>query len=147
MDAEVRLPDRVAVMERFNPAAFVSLHCNSSEAPEATGIETYYRHDNGQKLARSIHERLVAATGRPDRGVRNGRLYVLRGERVPATLVEMGFISSHEEETRLLEPAYQKVLARAIAEGIKTYLDSRPALSAGDGALALSGGGTAQTGR
>lgn len=131
MDAEVRLPDRVALMERYNPAAFVSLHCNSSEAPEATGVETYYRHDSGSKLSRMIHEKVVAATGRQDRGVRSGRLYVLRGEQTPSTLVEMGFISSREEETRLKDPAFQKAVARAVAEGVKAYLDSRPALSAG----------------
>ncbi len=130
LDAEVRLQDRVALMDRFNPVAFVSLHCNSSEAPEATGIETYFRHDSGQKLASTIHEKLVGATGRQDRGVRSGRLYVLRGDRIPATLVEMGFMSSREEESRLTNPDYQKLVARAIADGIKTYLDNRPATSA-----------------
>lgn len=139
MDAEVRLPDRVALIERYDPAAFISLHCNSSEAPEATGVETYYRHETGLKLSRTIHERLVAATGSPDRGVRSGRLYVLRGERIPATLVEMGFISSREDEARLTDPAYQKRVARAIAEGVKGYLDGEAARSATEGALALGG--------
>jgi len=126
MDAEVRLADRVALTEKLGPVAFVSLHCNSSDAPEVGGIETYYRHDSGHSLARAIQEKLVDATGGSDRGIRSGRLYVLRGERIPATLVEMGFISSRTEEAKLVDPEYQKIVARAIAAGVKAYLDGKP---------------------
>ncbi|MBM3266161.1 MAG: N-acetylmuramoyl-L-alanine amidase [Candidatus Sericytochromatia bacterium] len=136
-DGELRLADREALIASHGPAAVISLHCNSAETPEATGVETYYRHDPGLPLARAVHERLVAATGRPDRGVRQARLFVLRHDRIPATLVEMGFLSNAAEERQLVDPAYQQVLARAIAAGVRSYLDGRPAESAS----APSGGG------
>ncbi len=138
-DAELRLADRETLIGRHEPVALVSLHCNSSDAPDATGIETYFRHESGHGLARAIQEQLIATTGRPDRGVRTARLFVLRGERTPAALVEMGFISSPSEERQLADPAYQKVLAEAIATGIKKFYDTRAAAAAslplGDDAL------------
>jgi N-acetylmuramoyl-L-alanine amidase len=124
-DAELRLPDRETLIGRHDAVALVSLHCNSSDAPDAIGIETYFRHESGHGLARAIQEQLVATTGRPDRGVRTARLFVLRGERTPAALVEMGFISSPAEERRLVDPDYQKVLAQAIATGIKKFFEER----------------------
>jgi N-acetylmuramoyl-L-alanine amidase len=125
MDAELQLPNRALLLERYNPVAFVSLHCNSSDSPEAAGIETYYRHASGHTLARAIHDKLVAATGAADRGLRTASLFVLRGERIPATLVEMGFISSPKEGERLADLEYQAVAGRAIAEGVKAFVERR----------------------
>lgn len=131
MDSELRLADRELLRDRYSPAAVISLHCNSGETSAATGIETYYRFEPGHALARSVHERLVVESGRPDRGVRTARLFMLRGEHLPAVLVEMGFLTNPEEEARLVDPAYQKVLAAAIAGGVKKWWAER-IVAAGD---------------
>lgn len=51
---------------------------------------------------------------------------VLRTSDMPAMLVETAFISNAEEEKRLVDPAYQRALARAVLQGIDTYFTRQP---------------------
>jgi N-acetylmuramoyl-L-alanine amidase len=58
-----------------------------------------------------------------DRGVKQSMTYVLLGSRVPAVLVEMGFVS-HEHEARLLNSRlYQEQLALGLYNGIVHALE------------------------
>ncbi len=125
MDAFVTLSDRNAFTESIGAIAFVSLHCNSSPEAGIDGIETYFREKTGKKLAEAIENSLVASTGSLDRGTSEDRLFVLKGGQVPATLVEMGFLTDPQEEKRLCDPSYQYTLARAVTRGIRHYLAAR----------------------
>jgi N-acetylmuramoyl-L-alanine amidase len=73
------------------------------------------------RLAYAIHEKLVAATKAEDRGVKQAPFYVLAGARMPAVLVEVGFISHSEESRKLRSAAYQETVARAVAAGIAAF--------------------------
>ncbi len=75
-------------------------------------------------LANVVQERLVGATGAVDRGVRQNLFYVIRNSRIPAILVEVGFVSHEEEGRRLMEASYQQKLARALADGIMEFLEN-----------------------
>jgi N-acetylmuramoyl-L-alanine amidase len=81
-------------------------------------------------LAEMVQERLVGATGAVDRGVRQNLFYVIRNSRIPAILVELGFITNPEEGRRLAEAAYQAKLADALADGILTFLRNGGTLAA-----------------
>jgi N-acetylmuramoyl-L-alanine amidase len=72
-------------------------------------------------LAQCVQKSLLDATHANDRGVRRARFYVLRYASCPAILVEGGFLSNRDEESRILTPQYREVLARAIAAGIVKY--------------------------
>ncbi|HEY4529566.1 MAG TPA: N-acetylmuramoyl-L-alanine amidase [Luteimonas sp.] len=71
---------------------------------------------------------------------------VLRTSDMPAMLVETAFLSNPEEERRLIDPAFQGKVARAVLDGVKTYFTSQPppgtlfALQAQGGAAASSAG-------
>lgn len=102
---------------------FVSIHCNSAEAEEACGTETYaYDLDGGEgeKLATCIQDQIVDALNTVDRGVKaNPKLYVLRYTAMPAVLVELGFISNASDEQLLANR--QDDFARAVARGVTDY--------------------------
>lgn len=102
---------------------FVSIHCNSAEADEACGTETFaYDLDGGEgeKLATCIQDQIVDALTMVDRGVKaNPKLYVLRYTAMPAVLVELGFISNAGDEELLT--THQDDFARAIARGVTDY--------------------------
>lgn len=51
---------------------------------------------------------------------------VLRTSDMPAMLVETAFISNPDEERRLVDPAYQRQLARAVLDGVNTYFLRQP---------------------
>ena len=102
---------------------FVSIHCNSAEATEACGTETFaYDLDGGEgeKLATCIQSQIVDALDMVDRGVKaNPKLLVLRYTAMPAVLVELGFISNLDDEEMLA--GCQDEFARAIARGVTDY--------------------------
>lgn len=73
-------------------------------------------------LAIKLQANLVAKTGAADRGVRQAGFYVLRGAYMPSVLVELGFLSNTTEERKLRDPSYQRKLAEALYEGVKSYM-------------------------
>jgi N-acetylmuramoyl-L-alanine amidase len=47
--------------------------------------------------------------------------WVLKDARMPAVLVETGFLSNPEEAQRLADETYQRKVARAVAQGISQF--------------------------
>ncbi len=78
-------------------------------------------HVDSTALAAALQRRLIRATHAPSRGVRQAPFIVLAGARMPAALVEVGFISHPAEGRRLAQPHYQRLLAQAIADGIADF--------------------------
>nr|HBN08348.1 hypothetical protein [Cyanobacteria bacterium UBA8530] len=121
-DVFVDLAPRSTFAEGLNARMLVSLHCNSYPGSEATGAESYYRLDGSIPLAKTLHNALIEDLGRPDRGVRQARLYVLRSSLIPSALLETAFISNPNEEAILKDQEFQGQAAKAIAGGIWQYL-------------------------
>ncbi|HTQ25391.1 MAG TPA: N-acetylmuramoyl-L-alanine amidase, partial [Candidatus Binataceae bacterium] len=61
-------------------------------------------------------------------GAMRGPFYVLVGARMPAVLVECGFLSNREEAARLASARYQEVLAQGIAEAALHYFNADAAV-------------------
>ncbi len=102
---------------------FISLHTNASVIEDATGSEAfvYRRNSDAEALAENILTQLNITTGLRNRGVaaRPG-LYVLRKTRMPATLVELGFISNRNDAELM---AYSpQLFARGVTNGVLAYL-------------------------
>jgi len=114
---------RCKVANQAKADVFVSIHCNSAADKSATGTEVFCNKGSvfGHKLAEAIHARLIPALGLHDRGVKQANFAVLRGTDMPATLVELAFISNPTEEGLLEEVAFQDKAAQAIAKGTATY--------------------------
>ncbi|MFM6000521.1 MAG: N-acetylmuramoyl-L-alanine amidase [Dolichospermum sp.] len=125
-DYFVTLPGRVIMAQRVKADVFVSIHANSAGAnrPEVNGLETYY-YDNGLRLARIVHSKILQNLNVRDRNVRKARFYVLRKNSMPSILVETGFVTGREDVANLNSLAYQNKMAEAIAQGILQYLKSR----------------------
>lgn len=123
-DVFVELSRRVAVSNRApSGAVFVSIHFNSAPNRDAHGIETYHYDSRGAALAEAIHRQVLAATREEDRGVRRARFYVLRYNKRPACLAELGFLTNAQEGARIYRSsAYRQQLANAVAAGISSVL-------------------------
>ncbi|MCZ7582108.1 MAG: N-acetylmuramoyl-L-alanine amidase [Deltaproteobacteria bacterium] len=59
----------------------------------------------------------------PSRKVRSAPFYVLMGAKMPAVLVECGFITSNTELGRLKNNNYQRALGEGIADAVRAYID------------------------
>lgn len=123
-DYFVELSRRVSISNKApGRAVFVSVHFNASPNTEAKGIETYYYSSGSSQLAYAVHSRMVAAAKTEDRGVRRARFFVLRYNRRPSILVELGFLTNREEGGRIYKDRnYRQALAHAVADGIHSQL-------------------------
>ena len=85
------------------------------------------RQQESQRLAEFVHKSTISGLRRvyggevSDRGVRRAPFVVLIGARMPAVLVEVGFLSHPDEEGRLSDEEYQAQLSREIASGVWEY--------------------------
>lgn len=75
------------------------------------------------KLAGTVQRALVAGTGGNDRGVRKNYFAVIHDARIPAVLVEMGFVNHPVEGPKLATDAYQASLAEALDASIGSFLE------------------------
>jgi N-acetylmuramoyl-L-alanine amidase len=133
-DTNVAAPDvslaaelqaRVDVAKAANADIFVSLHANSDPDTEATGVISFYPTGRPNDLAAAIQKGLLEKTDAMDRGVRPANFYVLRNSDIPATLIEMGFLTNQTEAGRLMDDSYQTQLADGIYMGIINYFLAR----------------------
>jgi N-acetylmuramoyl-L-alanine amidase len=115
---------RTALINNMKCDLAISIHCNSSPRAEANYISTFIQATGGEaeKLAQKVQAKLVQATSWSDGGVRVDNLHMTRETKMPAILVECGFISNPEQEQQLRQSEVQKKLAGAIVDGVLAYL-------------------------
>ena len=121
------LSARVNEANAWGADVFISLHTNAAENSRASGSEALVYSPSSTvavELSEDILEELALTTGLRNRGIvyRPG-LYVLRRSRMPATVIEMGFISNpYDAELMAYSP---ELFARGIYRGILDYYDLR----------------------
>lgn len=120
-DNFVSLPGRVKMANRYRNAIFVSVHYNYTWKSKVSGLETFYYSGSGKKLASYIQRGMLRYTRAGDRGAKYGRFYVIRNTKMPAVLVEGGFISNSAERGRIKSAYFREAVARGIAEGIQRF--------------------------
>lgn len=77
--------------------------------------------EESSRFAQSIQEEMNAATAVANRGVKQAPFKVLVGATMPAALVEVGFISNPEEETKLQTEAFQTLMVEALTRAVQRY--------------------------
>jgi len=82
--------------------------------------QTSYIQESSE-LAAMVQKRIVGELRGRDRGVRQAPLAVLMGARMPAALVEIGYISNPEQEVRLNRKSHQDQIAVALYRAIEDY--------------------------
>ncbi len=127
-DTQLGTSNSTSLSARVNDAnswgadLFISLHTNASELSSVSGTEgiIFRRGGNAERAAVAIVEQISNATGLRNRGVNvRTNLYVLRRTRMPAVLLELGFITNPEDSELM---AYSPGLfAAGITNGILQY--------------------------
>jgi N-acetylmuramoyl-L-alanine amidase len=117
-DYFVPLDQRVAISNRSRNAVFVSIHYNWARRSKAAGVETFYCSPRSTRLAENIQREILRPYRAIDRGVKDRPFYVLKNNRRPAVLVELGFLSNPAENASIQKTQIRQKLAEAVARGI-----------------------------
>ncbi|TGE33809.1 cell wall-binding repeat-containing protein [Desulfosporosinus sp. Sb-LF] len=120
------LQARTKIANDLKADLYISLHNDSFSNPEASGTTTYYSSASpvttqSKNLADSIQSELVKVISLPSRGTKDAAFYVIKNTKMPAVLVEIGFISNPTEETLLGSPDFQQKAALGIYRGVLKY--------------------------
>lgn len=108
---------------------FISIHCNIGGG---NGAETYCFSTNSYAgyLAKLIQKNISDETELYDRGVKTAEFYVIKYTRMPAVLVETGFMDSEKDIRILTSEKGQKKIAQAIADAVDEYANAEITVTA-----------------
>lgn len=120
------LQNRIAMIQKYDPVLSVSIHQNSYSDPQVKGPQVFYYEDseNGKKLALSIQEQMnqQLSVARPRVAKGNRTYYLLKRSSGVINIVECGFLTNPDEAALLQSEEYQEKVAKAVANGIDTYI-------------------------
>ncbi len=127
-DRDVSLVDRMARIDKEEPAIAVSIHYNSlpddGDLEKVKGVGTFWYNSQSHSLAVFMHNHLVQQLRRPSYGTFWNNLALTRPTAAPAVLLELGFMTNPDEFEWVINNQEQQKLGRSIAQGIKEWLQS-----------------------
>ena len=116
---------------------FISIHNNSTGdgSTSANGTEVFYLNPNtsdrgltSKAMAEIVQKNLLKQLGSNDRKIKTSNLIVLRNNKMPAILCEVGFLSNPEESKKLASDEYQQKAAQAIYDSIIEIIEKYPSV-------------------
>ncbi len=114
----------------------IHIHCNADERDNINGIMAFTPSDSNKyvsgdvrakclDLGNALIRNLAATTQARNWGViSNDNLTALNWTKIPASHVEVGYLTSEEDEARLSSQEYRVKIAKGLADGIDEYCAS-----------------------
>ncbi|MFA7339682.1 MAG: N-acetylmuramoyl-L-alanine amidase [Candidatus Obscuribacterales bacterium] len=121
-DQTLTLQERLDASNRSCPDVFIAVHGNSVAKTQIRGIETYYFDSRDQKLAEVVLDTVSLKLNEQAKWSHARNLFVLDGNDVPATLVEIGYLTNPTTRALLKTAAYQDKVASALTDSLVAYL-------------------------
>ncbi|MFT4011081.1 MAG: peptidoglycan-binding protein [Nocardioidaceae bacterium] len=136
---------RAEFANRTDAHLAVSLRLDASDNPDACGVSTYYygiesqgvRSSIGERFAGLVQREIVARTDLADLRIHARSWDVLRRTRMPAVVIDVGYVTNGGDLARLSDAAFRDVIAEAIVVAVqRIYL--APEVDPHTGVLRLS---------
>jgi len=123
-DVFVELDERAAIANNAAARYFIAFHLNAAAIGSVDGLETFSLNQGteGEKLAATLLSELLIVMKINNRGVKQANFAVLRETNMPATLLEMGFISNPDQEVKMMNDDYRDAIAKAVAKGLTRFV-------------------------
>ena len=120
------LQNRLKLMEKYPDAVFVSIHLNKFTTSAASGTQVFCgpKNDESALLGKCIQNSVTSLLQKENHRVikkATSNNFLLYRAKIPAVIVECGFISNKSELAKLKNPEYQAQMAFAVYTGILEY--------------------------
>lgn len=121
-DYFVTLSGRVQIANSAGCDIFISIHANAGPS-SASGFEVYhyYGSTRGKSLATYVDDEIAKEIPLRNRGVKEAGFYVIKYTRMPAILIETGFVTNAYDVSIITDENYQWRYAYAILHGVQRY--------------------------
>lgn len=121
------LAQRSHLANEIKPRAMISLHVNSARSASKRGaILLHQKNEQSKQLAKHLQHSLNHLYGIREEPFYGKTYYLLKHSRIPTVIVEMGFITNHQDREMLVQPSSQQAIADNIADGVEQYLKPLP---------------------
>lgn len=121
-DTNITNTDRVLMLQSAMPDILVSLHFNSSANASIKGVSTYYKHIGFRSLTAALLNQMLKLKLSEFGNVGNFNFTLNAPTDFPNSLIEIAFLSNAEDEKKVLDPRFQREVAKKIYKGIKDWL-------------------------
>ncbi len=122
------MQNRLALMEENPRGIFVSIHLNKYTTSSVSGAQVFYSPNDefSKTLAEELQKNFAVLQPQNKRTVKKATssAYLLYNAKIPAVIVECGFLSNKEELELLKTDDYQQKTAECIKKGIDSYFKS-----------------------
>ena len=118
------LEARVQLADRVHADLLLSIHVNRYSDSAAHGGQVFIGENPSperQRLGACLQSELGPATDSRRQVDQERPLYLMRHLKIPAALIEVGFMSNRHEAQLLLQDSYRTRVARAITRGVICY--------------------------
>ncbi|MDL4841438.1 N-acetylmuramoyl-L-alanine amidase [Aquibacillus rhizosphaerae] len=121
-DNYLSLGGRSSLSNLVDADIFLSIHYNSlPQHPDINGANTYYYYERDAILATTIQKELITSTAMEDNGTEFGDFQVIRMNRRPSILLELGFLSNNMEEQNIMSSTFQEDITKGIISGLNKF--------------------------
>jgi len=120
---------RLKVLNEDSDNIFISIHQNKFSDPRVSGAQVFYGGNNkyskgiAKSIQGSINDVLQPKKHKVEVKAKKD-LFLLYKAKVPAVLIECGFISNKDELVKLKDEEYQNKIAMTILGGVLNFLNS-----------------------
>ncbi len=131
---------RAALANESGADIMLSLHCDSTDQPRASGVATFFYGQErfgawssvGEHLADLIQREVVARTGLTDCRTHPRAWALLQRTLMPTVRIETGYLSHEQDAARLADPMFRDTLAEAIVIALqRMYLGEDDTVATG----------------
>ena len=114
---------RMKIINNAKPHMVISIHQNSYSDSSQRGAQVFYQEDDdvSNNFANCVQSQLVRQLPYARAASNKGDYYLLKESKLPAILVECGYLTNAEEEIMLNDDSYQDRVAYAIMCGVVRY--------------------------
>jgi len=131
-DVDISNSTRAEMAAESGASIFVRIHANGSTDSSSNGILTISPtsgtpfipalYSRSRALSQCILDEMIETTGAKNRGIwETDSMTGINWSKIPVTIVELGFMTNHDEDRLMQTPEYQRKLVEGMANGIDFY--------------------------